>query len=142
MERYDIPPHLIEIEITESALAATEDYQINILHEIRSLGCVLAMDDFGSGMSSLNTLRKLPFDVLKIDRDFLYSNSSSERERIVLSNVVRMAFDLNMRVICEGVETKEQEEFLRQIGCRYVQGFLYARPLPEEQFISEHLDAE
>lgn len=142
LERYDIPPHLIEIEITESALAATEDYQINILHEIRSLGCVLAMDDFGSGMSSLNTLRKLPFDVLKIDRDFLYSNSSSERERIVLSNVVRMAFDLNMRVICEGVETKEQEEFLRQIGCRYVQGFLYARPLPEEQFISEHLDAE
>ena len=142
LERYNIPPHLIEIEITESALAATEDYQISTLHEIRSLGCVLAMDDFGSGMSSLNTLRKLPFDVLKIDRDFLYSNSSSERERIVLSNVVRMAFDLNMRVICEGVETKEQEEFLKQIGCRYVQGFLYARPLPEEQFISEYLDAE
>ena len=142
LERYDIPPHLIEIEITESALAATEDYQLNILHEIRALGCVLSMDDFGSGMSSLNTLRKLPFDVLKIDRDFLYSNSSSERERIVLSNVVRMAFDLNMRVICEGVETKEQEEFLKQIGCRYVQGFLYARPLPEEQFISDYLDAE
>lgn len=142
LERYDIPPHLIEIEITESALAATEDYQLSILNELRALGCVLAMDDFGSGMSSLNTLRKLPFDVLKIDRDFLYSNSSSERERIVLSNVVRMAFDLNMRVICEGVETKEQEEFLKQIGCRFVQGFLYARPLPEEQFISEYLDAE
>ena len=142
LERYNIPPHLIEIEITESALASTEDYQIDILNEIHSLGCALSMDDFGSGMSSLNTLRKLPFDVLKIDRDFLYSNSSSERERIVLSNVVRMAFDLNMRVICEGVETKEQEEFLKQIGCRYVQGFLYARPLPEEQFISEYLDAE
>lgn len=142
LERYDIPPHLIEIEITESALASTEDYQLSILNEIRALGCVLSMDDFGSGMSSLNTLRKLPFDVLKIDRDFLYSNSSSERERIVLSNVVRMAFDLNMRVICEGVETKEQEEFLKQIGCRYVQGFLYARPLPEEQFINEYLDAE
>lgn len=142
LERYDIPPHLIEIEITESALTATEDYQVDILNEIHSLGCALSMDDFGSGMSSLNTLRKLPFDVLKIDRDFLYSNSSSERERIVLSNVVRMAFDLNMRVICEGVETKEQEEFLKQIGCRFVQGFLYARPLPEEQFISEYLDAE
>jgi len=142
LERYDIPPHLIEIEITESALAATEDFQLSILNELRALGCVLSMDDFGSGMSSLNILRKLPFDVLKIDRDFLYSNSSSERERIVLSNVVRMAFDLNMRVICEGVETREQEEFLKQIGCRYVQGFLYARPLPEEQFISEYLDAE
>ena len=142
LERYNIPPHLIEIEITESALAATEEYQLSILNELRALGCVLSMDDFGSGMSSLNTLRKLPFDVLKIDRDFLYSNSTSERERIVLSNVVRMAFDLNMKVICEGVETKEQEEFLKQIGCRYVQGFLYARPLPEAQFISEYLDAE
>lgn len=142
LERYNIPAHLIEIEITESALAATEDYQLSILHELRALGCVLSMDDFGSGMSSLNTLRKLPFDVLKIDRDFLYSNSSSERERIVLSNVVRMAFDLNMKVICEGVETEEQEAFLKQIGCRYVQGFLYARPLSEDQFVSEYLDAE
>ncbi len=142
LERYNIPAHLIEIEITESALAATEDYQLSILNELRALGCVLSMDDFGSGMSSLNTLRKLPFDVLKIDRDFLYSNSSSERERIVLSNVVRMAFDLNMKVICEGVETAEQVAFLKQIGCRYVQGYLYARPLSEEQFTTEYLDAK
>lgn len=142
LERYDIPPHLIEIEITESALAATEDYQLSILYALRDLGCVLAMDDFGSGMSSLNALRTLPFDVLKIDRDFLYSNSNSEREQIVLSNVVRMAFDLNMKVICEGVETEEQEKFLKQIGCRFAQGFLYARPLAEAQFISEYLDAE
>lgn len=140
LERYDIPPHMIEIEITESALAATEDYQLSILNELRALGCVLAMDDFGSGMSSLNALRSLPFDVLKIDRDFLQSESNSERERIVLSNVVRMAFSLDMRVICEGVETAEQEAFLRQIGCNYVQGYLYARPLPEEQFSADYLD--
>ena len=140
LERYNIPPHMIEIEITESALAATEDYQLSILNELRALGCVLAMDDFGSGMSSLNALRSLPFDVLKIDRDFLQSESNSERERIVLSNVVRMAFALDMRVICEGVETVEQEAFLRQIGCNYVQGFLYARPLPEEQFSADYLD--
>lgn len=140
LERYNIPANLIEIEITESALVAIEDYQLNILHSLRNLGCVLAMDDFGSGMSSLNALRNLPFDVLKIDRDFLYSNSTSERERIVLSNVVRMAFDLNMKVICEGVETEEQEAFLKQIGCRFAQGFLYARPLAEEQFTKEYLD--
>lgn len=142
LERYNISPGLIEIELTESALASIEDYQLNILNELRSLGHTLTMDDFGSGMSSLNALRKLPFDVLKIDREFLYSNSQSERERIVLSNVVRMASDLNMKVICEGVETEEQETFLKSIGCQFAQGFLYARPLPEEQFVKEYLDAE
>ena len=142
LERYNISPGLIEIELTESALTSIEDYQLNTLNELRSLGHVLTMDDFGSGMSSLNALRKLPFDVLKIDREFLYSNSHSEREQIVLSNVVRMASDLNMKVICEGVETKEQEAFLKQIGCQFAQGFLYARPLPEEQFIKEYLDLE
>lgn len=142
LERYNIPSNLIEIELTESALASIEDYQLNILNELRSMGHVLTMDDFGSGMSSLNALRKLPFDVLKIDREFLYSNSQSEREQIVLSNVVRMASDLNMKVVCEGVETEEQEAFLKGIGCQFAQGFLYARPLPEEQFVAEYLDAE
>lgn len=142
LERYNISPELIEIELTESALASIEDYQLNILNTLRSFGHVLTMDDFGSGMSSLNALRKLPFDVLKIDREFLYSNSQSEREQIVLSNVVRMASDLNMKVICEGVETEEQEQFLQKIGCHFAQGFLYARPLPREQFEAEYLDAE
>ena len=142
LERYNIPPHLIEIEITESALVSIEDYQLDILNKLHALGCILSMDDFGSGMSSLNALRNLPFDVLKIDRDFLYSNTTSEKERIVLSNVVRMAFDLRMKVICEGVETEEQEAFLKQIDCRYAQGFLYSRPLPEEQYTAKYLDAE
>ena len=139
LEKYEIPPHLIEVEITESALAASDNYQLSILNEIHSIGCRLSMDDFGSGMSSLNILRDLPFDVLKIDKDFLHSKATSTRERIVITNVVRMAFDLDMDVICEGVETIEQEHFLKRIGCFYAQGFLYAEPMPENVFISTYL---
>ncbi len=141
LKRYNLPPELIEVEITESALSATNTYQIRILDEIHQLGCRLSMDDFGSGMSSLNILRELPFDVLKIDKDFLHNKVMSTRERVVIRNVVRMAMELDMDVICEGVETEEQEMFLKHIGCKYGQGYLYAKPIPEEDFIEKFLNA-
>lgn len=142
LERYNIPPYLIEVEITESALAASDNYQLSILNEVHSIGCRLSMDDFGSGMSSLNILRDLPFDILKIDKDFLHSKATSVRERVVITNVVRMAFDLDMDVICEGVETVEQEHFLKRIGCFTAQGFLYAEPMPEELFVKKYLEVK
>lgn len=140
LEKYEIPPWLIEVELTESALGASDHYQISILNEIHEIGCRLSMDDFGSGLSSLNVLRDLPFDIIKIDKDFLHSRSTTFRERIVITNIVRMALDLNMDIICEGVETEEQELFLKRIGCFYAQGFLYAPPMPEEHFISAYLE--
>ncbi len=140
LEKYEIPAWLIEVELTESALGASDHYQISILNEIHEIGCRLSMDDFGSGLSSLNVLRDLPFDVIKIDKDFLHSRSTTFRERIVITNIVRMALDLNMDIICEGVETEEQELFLKRIGCFYAQGFLYAPPMPEDKFIATYLE--
>ena len=141
LKRYNLPAELIEVEITESALSATSTYQSRLLNEIHDLGCRLSMDDFGSGMSSLNILRELPFDVLKIDKDFLHSKVMSTRERVVIRNVVRMAMELDMDVICEGVETEDQEKFLKHIGCKYGQGYLYAKPIPEDEFIENFLNA-
>ena len=92
------------------------------------------MDDFGSGLSSLNLLSDLPFKVLKIDKDFFHSKTTHKRERIVISNIVRMAQELDMEVICEGVETLDQAKFLQSIGCYMAQGYYYDKPLPLEVF--------
>ena len=96
------------------------------------------MDDFGSGMSSLNVLRELPFDVLKLDKGFLHSSDMTGREQIIIRNVVKLAQELKMLVICEGVETEEQAQFLRDIGCNYGQGYLFSKPIPENDFITKY----
>lgn len=96
------------------------------------------MDDFGSGLSSLNLLCDLPFNVLKIDKDFFHSKTTKKRERIVISSTVRMASELEMEVICEGVETEEQADFLKSIGCSMAQGYLYSKPVSKEEFIEKY----
>ncbi|MDE7298251.1 MAG: EAL domain-containing protein [Lachnospiraceae bacterium] len=138
VEFYDIPPGLIEIEITESAFAVVDRHFVWLLSRIRSYGFRLAMDDFGSGLSSLNLLCDLPFNVLKIDKDFFHSKTTKKRERIVISSTVRMASELEMEVICEGVETEEQAEFLKSIGCSMAQGYLYSKPVSREEFIEKY----
>ena len=132
--KYGIPSNLIEIEITESALIGNEDYLLEIMKALHRLGLVVSMDDFGSGFSSLNLLKKLPFDVLKIDKEFFSRSGATDRERTIITNVVNMAKSLDIRVVSEGVETGEQADFLRTINCDQAQGFLYARPMDEESF--------
>lgn len=134
IHEYDIPADLIEIELTESALVADNAYLITLLNEIRSNGFRLSMDDFGSGLSSLNLLRKFPFDVLKIDKEFFQEGTSTNRERVVIANVVKMAMELDMEIVSEGVETEEQVAFLKSIHCPVAQGFFFAKPLPEDEF--------
>lgn len=125
--RYRIPKHLIELEITESAFLEHEVKSIQVSRKLKKAGFILSMDDFGTGFSSLNLLSELPVDRLKLDRAF-FLNESSEREKIVLSNIVKMAEQLNMQVISEGIETIQQVEFLEEIGCDIAQGFYYSRP--------------
>lgn len=134
VEFYQVPPHLIEIEITESAFVGIDQHLISLLEQLRSYGFRLAMDDFGSGVSSLNLLSSLPFNVLKIDKDFFHSRTTTERERIVISNIVRMASELHIDVICEGVETEDQAQFLLGIGCNRAQGYLYSKPVAKAEF--------
>lgn len=133
-ERYAIPPNLLEIEVTESILEETPEHLIPTLQTLREAGYRISMDDFGSGYSSLNLLRDLPVDILKLDKDFLQKGIVGGRDLIILDGFVEMAHKLEIVVICEGVETREQEAFLRALGCDLAQGFLYARPVPLGDF--------
>ena len=140
IQKYDIDPKLIHIEITESAVAIGDSFAPTLLNEIHNLGFKLSMDDFGSGLSSLNSLRRLPFDILKLDKDFFQHDVITQRERVVISNIINLAKELDMEIVAEGIETEEQAQFLRNIDCPVVQGFLFSRPIPYEEFVEKYID--
>jgi EAL domain-containing protein (putative c-di-GMP-specific phosphodiesterase class I) len=135
LQKYQIPEGYIELEITETVLFSEQDKMISILNELKSVNIKLSMDDFGSGYSSLNMLKDFPFDVLKIDKEFFSESITSEASVWILKKIIEMAEGLGIRVICEGVETKDQVEMLQKIGCRYVQGYYYSKPIPAERFV-------
>lgn len=132
--KYGLPTELLRLEITESAFAGASDRIIDMVEILKGQGFTVEIDDFGSGYSSLNTLKDVPADILKLDMRFLESGRNSERGGNILESIVRMAKWLGMPVIAEGVETIEQAEFLKSIGCHYIQGYLYARPMPVEDY--------
>lgn len=134
-EKYRIPNELIELELTESIFADMQDISRGV-EELKANGYSLSVDDFGSGYSSLNMIKEIPIDTLKIDKDFLSDDKESGRYQKVIRKVVELADELNMNIICEGVEKEEQADFLQSVGCMYAQGFLYAKPMPESDFIS------
>lgn len=132
--QYDIPVRYLPIEITESVIVGGSQNTGEIINKLHKCGYTVEMDDFGSGYSSLNVLKDIDLDIVKLDMMFLSQKTNSNRGGIILSSVVRMAKWLNMPVIAEGVETMEQADFLRSIGCEYIQGYLYSRPLPESEY--------
>ena len=137
LKKYDLPPKYIKTEITESAYAEEDETIDNTVERLRDEGLLVMMDDFGSGYSSLNMLKSIPVDVLKIDMRFLEITEENEQKGIgILESIVNMARLLGMPVIVEGVETQRQESVLRGMGCRYTQGYYYYRPLPIDQFES------
>ncbi len=140
VEQFSLPLKYIELEITESTLENDWETIVPLLHNIKKLGFNISMDDFGSGFSSLNTLRMLPIDVLKIDRAFLQESDVSGRSRTIICNVIKMAKELNIQIVCEGVETEKQFEFLKTAGCDIIQGYYLSRPIPIEEFVSKYLD--
>ena len=137
ISKYRVPPELLELELTENMPMASEDFLVEVFNNIARLGVSLAIDDFGSGYSSLNILHTMPFDTLKIDQMFFQNKTGSERGRRIIETVVLMAQKLGITVVAEGVETKEQVAFLKAIGCNMVQGFYFAKPMPSYEF--EHL---
>ena len=124
----------MELEITESAYTEDPEQIITITRQLREAGFVILMDDFGTGYSSLNMLKDIQIDVLKLDMGFLKSSDYSAKGGNILTAILKMAESLKMQTIAEGVETKEQVEFLKSIGCKYVQGFYYSKPLPVGEF--------
>ena len=133
IESSGITKELLELEITETA----DDQQISMkAMELKEEGFKLLMDDFGSGYSSLNILLETPFDVIKLDKKFIENMILSAKGRMILEQVVLMADKLKLGIVAEGVETKEQVELLQSIGCDQVQGYYYAKPMPEEEFFA------
>ena len=133
-EKYQLPSQYLELEITESAYTEDPEQIITITRQLREAGFVILMDDFGTGYSSLNMLKDIQIDVLKLDMGFLKSSDYSAKGGNILTAILIMAESLKMQTIAEGVETKEQVEFLKSIGCKYVQGFYYSKPLPVDEF--------
>lgn len=133
-EKYQLPSQYLELEITESAYTEDPEQIITITRQLREAGFVILMDDFGTGYSSLNMLKDIQIDVLKLDMGFWKSSDYSAKGGNILTAILKMAESLKMQTIAEGVETKEQVEFLKGIGCKYVQGFYYSKPLPVGEF--------
>lgn len=132
VERYGIEPSLIEVEITESAYSERPDRIVAAFDALAERGFTVLMDDFGSGYSSLNMLKDINVDVLKIDMRFL--DRDDRRSKDIMESVIRMARWLDLPVIAEGVETREQVNFLLDVGCSYAQGYYYARPMEAAAF--------
>ena len=128
------PHDLIEIELTESAFFDDKNALIGTIERLKRYGFAVSMDDFGSGYSSLNSLKDMPLDVLKLDADFFRGDADNERKEIVVGEAIRLARNLNMRTVAEGVEDKDQVEFLASQGCDMIQGFYFAKPMPAEEY--------
>lgn len=139
VEKYDISPSNLKLEITESAVLMNLDIQLKLINKLRAAGFKIQMDDFGSGYSSLNMLKDIPFDVLKIDMAFLEKTENVTRSKIILKSIVEMATALEIDVITEGVETKEQADYLNSIGCNLFQGYYFDRPMPVSDFETKYL---
>ena len=126
----------LELEITEGVLLSGHNYVEAMLTNITNLGVKLAMDDFGTGYSSLSYLRSYPFDVLKIDRSFINEITNSDKDKALINAVVSMSHALNLRVVAEGIETDEQCNYLRKLGCDYGQGYLFSKPITADAMSS------
>lgn len=129
----------VQLEITETAVMNNLDNAINIINDLKKKGMTIALDDFGKGYSSLTYLRKLPIDVLKVDREFIKNIPQENTEESIVENVIKLAHDINLKVIAEGIENPEQINFLKKYGCDWGQGYLLSKPMNKEkitEFIS------
>ena len=140
VEKYKVSPECLHLEITETAVMNNPTVQLELIRRLREYGFIIEIDDFGSGYSSLNTLKDLTADVLKIDMGFLkHTEKREERSKIILAMIVSLAKSLDMEVITEGVETKEQVDFLTDFGCDVFQGYFFAKPMPINEFEEKYL---
>ena len=139
--RYNIPVKYLRIEITETFAIHGKDPIVNALSELHGYGYLVEMDDFGSGYSSLNILKDLAVDIIKLDMGFLRDGSGA-RGGAIMGSIMQMAKWLDTPVIAEGVETKEQADYMSSIGCRYIQGYLYSKPVKEAEFVKKLMESK
>ena len=142
VQKYGVDPALLQLEITESAYMSDPELMEETIRSLHEAGFTILMDDFGSGYSSLNTLKRIYIDVLKIDMKFLPIENETERGEIILACVIKMANLLGMSVVTEGVETRQQRDFLEVAGCESIQGYYYSRPIPQSEYEEKYIDVE
>lgn len=134
IQKYDLPPSRLHLEITESAYTENPKQIIDTVAHLRELGFIIEMDDFGTGYSSLNMLNEMPIDLLKLDMKFIQNETAKSDSKGILQFIINLARWMNLGVVAEGVETKEQLNFLSENGCDYVQGYYFSKPLPQDEF--------
>ncbi|SHJ20990.1 EAL domain-containing protein [Hespellia stercorisuis] len=142
VEKYNLCAGLLQLEVTESAYMSNTELMEKTIHDLRGSGFTILMDDFGSGYSSLNTLKSIEVDILKIDMKFLSADGEMEKGEIILASIIRMANWLGMSVTVEGVESRKQRDFLEGVGCDSIQGYYYSRPVPEGEYEETYIYAD
>jgi diguanylate cyclase (GGDEF)-like protein len=136
LQRHDIHPGYLQLEITETTVAQNRDSAIKVLNVLRDAGVQVAIDDFGTGYSSLSYLQQMPFDLIKIDKSFIDMIGSGGSSENICRTIIKMAHELGKKAIAEGVEKIEQADFLIKNKCDFVQGYFYSHPLPQEEFLA------
>lgn len=134
VEKYQVPRSCLEFELTESIFLDDTDVAISTMKRLREEGFSVSIDDFGAGYSSLNLLKDMATDVLKLDKEFFRKGDMKQEEKIIVASIINMAKQLKMKVLSEGVETRAQSDFLRGIACDMAQGYLFAKPMTEQEF--------
>lgn len=134
VDQYNVPHDMIELELTESAFFDDKDILINTVKRLKNYGFDISMDDFGAGYSSLNSLRELPLDVLKLDAEFFRGEDNEGRGDLIVGEAISLAKKLDMRIVAEGIETRKQVDALAEKNCDLIQGYYFAKPMPVEEF--------
>lgn len=142
IRRYDIPKKLLEVELTESSFVENTVDLYRGMEKLRQEGIAFSMDDFGSGYSSLNMLKNVPVNTIKLDREFFNESVATEKGKTIIEHTIGMINDLQLQVIAEGVETSDQAGFLNECGCLAAQGYFYSKPMPVEEFEERFLKLE
>jgi EAL domain-containing protein (putative c-di-GMP-specific phosphodiesterase class I) len=133
LDRYAIQPHLLELEVTETIALLNDAQGLNSLCALRAMGVRIAFDDFGTGYASLSSLQQFPLTTLKLDRGFIRNVLTNASDAVITRSMIAMANDLELSTIAEGIETLEQEAFLRMLGCKAGQGYLYSKPISGDE---------
>ena len=136
LERWRVPAHLLELEITESTIMADPSRAHRLLSELAAAGVRVSIDDFGTGYSSLSYLKNLPVNELKIDRSFVVNMNQDHNDAVIVRSVIDLGRNLGLHTVAEGIEDRETWEHLKVLGCDSGQGFLLARPMPADQLVT------
>lgn len=136
MDKYQIPYDMINLEITETAAVHSTEYLQQDMLAMNKDGIHFSLDDYGRGLSNVNYLVTFPFSIVKLDKELVWAAEKQENARVALRHIVKMMKELQLEIVAEGVETEAQVDMLREMDCDYMQGYLYAKPMPEDDFLS------